>query len=252
MTLLIDADWLLYVACAASEQDIRWTEDVHTLHSEPLAVQAFIQGKLNQWKKLTGHNDLIMCLSDYPGFRAGLFPEYKQNRFGRRKPLALAASRKALINAYPSKVITSLEGDDVMGLLMTDGTIDDPIMVAIDKDMRTIPGKLLVNSELVCTTELEANLNWMKQTLTGDNADNYPGIKGCGPKTAAKILEGAKGLAEMWAAVLRAYAKAGLQFNQAVLNARLARILRDGDYNYHDNAVRLWEPSIDKEIRTHG
>lgn len=56
----------------------------------------------------------------------------------------------------------------------------------------------------------------------------------------------------MWAAVLRAYAKAGLEFNQAILNARLARILRDGDYNYADNAVRLWEPSIDKEIKTHG
>jgi len=124
--------------------------------------------------------------------------------------------------------------------------------VAIDKDMRTIPGKLLVNNELVCTTEKEANLNWMKQTLTGDNADNYPGIKGCGPKTAAKILEGTQDLAGMWAAVLRAYTKAGLEFNGAILNARLARILRDGDYNYANNVVRLWEPNIDKEMQAYG
>ena len=56
----------------------------------------------------------------------------------------------------------------------------------------------------------------------------------------------------MWAAVLRAYAKAGLESNKAILNARLARILRNGDYNYADNAVRLWEPNTDKEIQSHG
>jgi DNA polymerase-1 len=242
MTLLIDADWLLYVACAASEQDIRWSTDVHTLHSEPLSVIAFIQGKIEQYRRQTEHDDLIMCLSDYPSFRATLFPDYKRNRFGKRKPLALKASREALIAMYPSKVIPNLEGDDVMGLLMTDGTIADPIMVAIDKDMRTIPGKLLVSNELVDTTQECADYNWMLQALTGDQADNYPGVKGCGPVTAAKILGKRETVDELWNGVLAAYKKAGQDYETALLNARLARILRHGDYDYTSSTVKLWEP----------
>jgi len=242
MTLLIDADWLLYVACAASEQDIRWSTDVHTLHSEPVDVLAFLQGKICQYQRQTEHDDLIMCLSDYPSFRATLYPDYKRNRFGKRKPLALQASRKALTDMYPSKVIPNLEGDDVMGLLMTDGSIEDPIMVAIDKDMRTIPGKLLVSNELVNTTQEEADYNWMKQALTGDQADNYPGVKGCGPKTAEKILGKVTSVPDLWTVVHAAYIKAGETYATALVHAQLARILRHGDYDYSSSTVKLWEP----------
>jgi len=139
--------------------------------------------------------------------------------------------------------LPGLEGDDVLGLFMTGGQYPYPIMVAIDKDMRTIPGRLLVDGELVVITEQEANMNWMLQALTGDVSDNYPGIKGCGPKTAAKVLAGAESLLEMWERVTAAYKKAGLGFADALLNARLARILRDGDYNHDTNVVRLWEPN---------
>ena len=37
MTLLVDADWLLYAACSACEYDIRWDEWIHTLHLEQSA-----------------------------------------------------------------------------------------------------------------------------------------------------------------------------------------------------------------------
>ena len=34
MTLLIDADWLLYSSCCACEQDIKWDDNLHTLHAD--------------------------------------------------------------------------------------------------------------------------------------------------------------------------------------------------------------------------
>ena len=34
MTLLIDADWLIYSSCCACEQDIRWDTNLHTLHAD--------------------------------------------------------------------------------------------------------------------------------------------------------------------------------------------------------------------------
>ncbi len=244
MTLLIDADWLIYTACCAAETDIRWDEYIHTLHSEPSAVKAYITDKIAGWKSFTSHSKVVMCWSDYPSFRAQLYPEYKSTRIGKRKPLALKATRQWCSDRFESRTIPNLEGDDVLGLLATSNEYKDPIIVAIDKDMRTIPGKLLVDDTLVTITSTEAVANWMLQTLTGDAADNYPGIKGCGPKTAAKILEGTTTLSEMWALVLAAYKKAGLTFDDALLNARLSRILRNSDYDFATDTVKLWEPML--------
>lgn len=247
MTLLIDADWLIYVGCCAAETEIKWDEYIHTLHSEPSSVKAFVTNKIAEWKRFTSHDKVVMCFSDYPSFRGQLYPEYKATRIGKRKPLALKATRSWCSDNYESRIMPTLEGDDVLGLLATNGEYEDPIIVAIDKDMRTIPGKLLVDDTLLTITTAEAVTNWMVQTLTGDQADNYPGIKGCGPKTAAKILEGASTGADMWSLVLAAYKKAGLTHSDALLNARLARILRGSDYDYATSTVKLWEPRVQFE-----
>ena len=73
MTLLIDADWLIYTACAACETDIRWDEWINTLHLEQADVKDFISSKVGYWQDLTGHSDVVMCLSDYPTFRHSIF-----------------------------------------------------------------------------------------------------------------------------------------------------------------------------------
>ena len=89
-------------------------------------------------------------------------------------------------------------------------------------------------------TEEEANFNHLCQTLSGDRTDNYSGIPGCGPITAEKILKGN----ETWAAVSDAYKRAGLTEEDALANARCARICRDGDYTPKTGQVRLWKPTI--------
>lgn len=243
MTLLVDADWLLYAACAACECDIRWDEWIHTLHLEPADVQSYVANRIKEWKDITGSKNVVMCFSDYPSFRYTIFPDYKANRIGKRKPLGLRDLRRWVESSYETRTMVGLEGDDVMGILATNGSYQQPIIVSPDKDMRTVPCRLLAKDEVEVISPEQAAQSWMLQTLTGDTADNIPGIPKCGPVTAAKILGDETDPKAMWELVLGAYRKAGLQFSDALLNATLTRILRHGDYDCKTGEVTLWDPS---------
>ena len=76
------------------------------------------------------------------------------------------------------------------------------------------------------------------QVLTGDSTDNYPGCPGIGPKKAADILN--KELS--WTSVVNAYLKAGLTEEDALLQARMARILQASDWNSKQQEPILWTP----------
>lgn len=249
MTLLIDADWLIHSACAACESDIRWDEWIHTLHLEQGDVKDFIHSRLSFWKDVTLDNDVVMCLSDYPTFRHQIYQDYKANRIGKRKPLGLRDIRLWLEQSFQCRSCIGLEADDVLGLLATGALYPNPTVVSIDKDMRTIPCHLLVNDQIEVIHPVDANRNWMTQVLTGDSTDGYQGIKGCGPVTASKILTDALTLPELWEKVLAAYKKAGLTYADALRNARLARILRHGDYSMESGEIRLWDPDQDPAMK---
>ena len=242
MTLLCDGDWLNYVGCTANEQDIRWTETVHTLHLDEGDVKNTIVTMLDGYRAIADDDDVMICFSSYPTFRHEEFPDYKSNRLGKRKPLGLSAMRQWMTDHYPTVVKPMLEADDCMGLLATDGSVPDPVIVSIDKDMRTVPCKLLVNEQIEEVTSLDADRAWMAQTLTGDSTDGYKGVKGVGPVTANKILKDKTTVQEMWPAVVGAYMKAGLLAADAIRTARLARILRAGDYCEQSKQVKLWVP----------
>jgi DNA polymerase-1 len=252
MTLLIDADWLVHSACAACECDIRWDEWINTLHLEQADVKDFITTRLSYWRDLTSHDQVVMCFSDYPTFRHELRQEYKANRIGKRKPLGMRDIRGWVSGEFETRVCSGLEADDTMGLFATAGLYPDPIIVSIDKDMRTVPCSLLSGEDVETIHPAQANRTWMMQTLTGDSTDNYSGLKGVGPVGAAKILGEAGTLPEMWDKVLAAYKKQGLSFMDAVTNARMARILRHGDYDFDTGSVRLWEPDTDPAMKTDG
>ena len=50
MTLLIDADWLVYSSCCAAEEDIRWTEWEHTLHSDVRTCMEIFEMQSDDYK----------------------------------------------------------------------------------------------------------------------------------------------------------------------------------------------------------
>lgn len=243
MTLLIDADWLIYSACAACECDIRWDEWIHTLHLEQADVRDYISSRLAMWKELTNDKQVVMCFSDYPTFRHTIYADYKANRIGKRKPLGLRDVRVWVESNYETRTLVGLEGDDVLGLLATNGSYPSPVIVSPDKDMRTVPCQLLAGTEVETITPKDAFRHWMTQALTGDQTDNYKGLKGCGAVMANKILGEEQEELPMWTSVVRAYQKAGQTYADALLNARLARILRHGDYDFRSGEVTLWDPS---------
>ena len=44
--------------------------------------------------------------------------------------------------------------------------------------------------------------------------------------------------------VVKTYEKKGNGISDAILNARLVRILREGDYDYTTGEVKLWNPTF--------
>ena len=243
MTLLIDADWLIYSSCCSCERDTKWTEYLHTLHCDERDIHEMIDGRVEYYQKIAeDFDDPVMCFTQYPTFRHTIFPDYKANRKNKRKPLALYAIIEQIGQRYKSASYTGLEGDDVMALLATSKQYANPVIVSPDKDMRTVPCTLLANDDMELITKKKADRHWMIQALTGDTTDNYKGISGCGPVTAEKILGDAKTLTDMWDKVVAAYEKKKQTFADAVLTAQLARILRKGDYDFKTQEVTLWTP----------
>ena len=185
-----------------------------------------------------------MCFSSYPTFRHGIFPDYKLNRINKPKPYGLKWAINNVKEQYDSVFYDNLEGDDVLGLCATNGKYKDPIIVSVDKDMRTIPCKLLADDDLELVTRKKADRQWMIQSLSGDPTDNYKGLDKVGVVTADKIIGDAKTTEDMWNKVVAAYEKKGQTVGDAILSARLARILREGDYDYNTGEVKLWNPKF--------
>ena len=87
----------------------------------------------------------------------------------------------------------------------------------------------------------------MMQTLTGDSTDGYSGCPGCGPKTAEKILAPLVP-DDYWKAVVKAYSAAGLSEDEALVQARVARICWASDYDFKKKKVKLWNPPATSKL----
>lgn len=245
MTLLIDADYLIYSSCCAADKHIKW--DLHTWssYSDERDVMQIIESRIEHYITVVEEkHDIVMCFSSYPTFRHQIFPDYKLNRINKPKPYGLKAAINNVKNEYNSVFYENLEGDDVLGLCATNGRYDDPIIVSVDKDMRTIPCKLLAADDLELITRKKADRQWMCQSLSGDPTDNYKGLDKVGAVTADKIIGEAKTTEDMWLKVVAAYEKKGQTVGDAIMTARLARILREGDYDYDTGEVKLWNPKF--------
>lgn len=241
--LLIDGDLLLHRASTIVEFEGDFGNDVWVLSSNvEEAIEVFLS-QLTHIEYACGSTDHIICFNDINegNFRKDLAPEeYKSRRKGVRKPLAFKPLREWVMSKYRCIWRPKLEADDVLGIIATAPSRGNQtrIVVSEDKDLQTIPGWLFRGGVLTKITEQEADRFWLTQALTGDPTDGYSGCPGVGPKTAEKILGGKPdyGLVEL------AYLKAGLTKEDALRNARLARILRSDNWDQKKQEVILWEP----------
>ena len=255
-TALVDADILAYQAAAASEQPIQWDDDLWTLHAFEGEGERRFDEMLDNITKAVEADKVILALSDSENWRKAVLPTYKSNRAATRKPLLLKHLKDRALDKYEAFLRPTLEGDDCLGILGTMKKTGDSIICSLDKDFKTIPGRHynFGRKEFFDVTLQQADYWHMVQTLTGDTADGYTGCPSIGPKTAEKILQAAldEGTTEAtpqqlreiyWQHVVKAYAKAGLSEEEALTQARVARICRSSDYDFKTKQVILWSPN---------
>ncbi len=87
MKLLIDADFIVYKACAGAEDEIDWGDDVITVVSKFSDAMSFVTRELSKIKDefLWDTPELVLFFSDSKNFRKKIYPEYKGHR-NRKKP----------------------------------------------------------------------------------------------------------------------------------------------------------------------
>ena len=269
---LLDSDIIAYAVAARSQQDFSF--------SKAGGVDARVVDKKQCWKfcdeVVQKHADavkadkVVICLTDPDSnFRKDLEPTYKSNRANVEKPALLMLAKEYLFEEYRSYIRPRLEADDVMGILATRPELlgrntTDVVIVSEDKDMRTIPAKVYnpnyADLGVLEISPLDAKRFHMWQTIVGDPTDGYPGCPrvGSGGEWDDETLQFELGmrslpyahdvLAEtdplaMWDTVLLAYGSKGLTEDDAIHQARLARILWADDYNFKTRRIRLWNPT---------
>lgn len=241
-TILIDGDILAYRTAAAVEYAVCWDadQDLWSLTADAREAKQRIDLEIVALKQRLEADKVLIAFSDAKNFRKEVLPTYKWNRKATRKPTILPELRDYCINTYPTRVIPRLEADDVLGILGTSRTLKGTkIIVSEDKDLLQIPGYVYRPSEDTVhkISKQKADRWFFTQVLTGDSTDGYTGLPGCGPKTAEKILQ-----VGCWGEVVEAYENKGLNENEALTQARVARILRASDFNLRTRKVKLWAP----------
>ena len=241
MSLLIDADYIVYKACAGAESEIDFGDDVIVVTSRFSEAYSYVERELYKIAEDLGHfDDSILFFSDSINFRKLLDPAYKGHR-NRKKPCGYKRVINKLKEEYHVVVMPSLEADDAIGIYATKE--QGHIICSPDKDMRQIPGELYNLSDGVEVITKEDGDRWhLIQTMAGDQTDGYGGIPTIGIKRADAILTD-KGAT--WQTVLETFLEKGLTEEDALKNARLAKILQVEDYDFTNQEPRLWSPSSD-------
>ena len=243
MKLLIDADFIVYKACAAAESEVDFGNDVILVTSNFSDAYNATKRELTKIENKFGSlSTLILFFSDSVNFRKKILESYKGHR-NRKKPCGYKRVIEALKKEYKVIIKPGLEADDTMGVYST--KFPGNTIVSPDKDMRQTPGLLYDFKETVEITP-EQGAKWhLEQSITGDSTDGYAGIPTYGLKRAQSLFK-EKGYT--WKTVVGAYKEMGLKEEDALVNARLARILTVDDYDFEQKQPILWSPSSDYRV----
>ena len=198
-TILIDGNAYLYRFFHGSEPRYRKNgEPTHVIYS----YMTFLRTCLFRYKP-----GRLIVVFDAPGknFRHELFPEYKSHR--NPMPDELRAQIKPVKEAItllgiPLIEIPGVEADDSLASLAVRyaKTGDMSYIFSLDKDLTQLISENIQvvhdRKQLLLDTDFIIKKYGVKPkqiidllALTGDDADNIPGVEGVGLKTAAKWLQ---------------------------------------------------------------
>tara|TARA_R100001594_G_scaffold117084_1_gene152264 strand:+ start:283 stop:1011 length:729 start_codon:yes stop_codon:yes gene_type:complete len=241
--LLIDCDFLAYKAAQACEEGIDFGNDVIIAQSNFSSVLKIFERELKKVQTAMMDDDIILYFSSTENFRKKIYEDYKGHR-NRRKPLGYRRLVNHCRDNYNFVCRKGLEADDAIGIDATNPKYAslDNIVVSPDKDMKQIPGVLWNLTDEVEEITKEDGDDWhLIQSLAGDPTDGYAGCPGIGVKRAADLLNKTE---NKWKAICNAYKERGLSDDDALLNARLAKILQHENYDYDRQEPILWTPVL--------
>lgn len=214
--------------------------------------------------------DYIVCCWDMGGttFRNELYPPYKANRTDPPSELVPQFSLvKEVVQAFdiPNIGVRGYEADDCIGTLAAKiGNQAETLIVTSDHDYLQLlddTTKVVMlkkgyhnyhvyhpetlQSELGITPDQIIDL----KALMGDSADNYPGVKGIGEKTALKLLKKYRSAEEVVARIdelpngIRT--KIAANVDLLYLSKKLARIDREAPVTFSIPAGQ-WQLKLEK------
>lgn len=235
---------LMYNASAAVQVETEWSPHQWTYTGNSAEASAklvetvdYIVAKVKSKMKHKGPHKVTMAISDTDNFRKTVYTPYKSKR--KPKPVCYLGVKRFVLENYECSYLPTLEGDDVLGIMA--GLLSYCVIVSGDKDLKTIAGTHYNHqkAELYTVTPEEADKYFLMQCLAGDVTDGYPGVPGFGKVTALKFLD-KHGCT--WETVVKVYESKGLTEEDAIVQARCARILRSTDYDIENRQVILWTP----------
>lgn len=279
--LILDGDWLVYQAMAASEVETDWGDDTWTLECDHAKARSILDSAIESYrtrKKAWRDASVVLAYTDSVNWRKELVdPTYKENRKATRKPvgyrdfLSKLWEREEFIHILEPR----LEGDDVMGILGSgheEFGYRKAVLVSCDKDFKTIPDidfLWCTTGQILTQTQETADWWHLFQTVKGDMTDGYSGIPGWGDtaegflndpfivEPVESVLKSGKNKGQtvtkwvkrapeptetLWDCIVSIGAKAGMTEDDIIKQGRMARILRFEEYNYIDKEIYLWKP----------
>jgi DNA polymerase-1 len=250
--LLIDGDILAYKHAAGSEVATDWGDDIWTLHTDVKQAIQQMEINLKEWVSILKADKTIIALSSKENFRRRIDETYKASRKKSRKPIGLPSLKKHLEKEFNAVIVDELEADDILGIWATDPEYCKgyrKIIISSDKDMKTLPCDLWNpnHTELgvVKVTLEKADYYHLYQTLVGDSTDGYAGCPTIGPTRASRLLDEDCS----WKTVVAAFEQQGLKEEDALQQARLAKILRNENYNWEDKTINHWIPDENNSVK---
>lgn len=276
--LLLDGDVFAYQGASASEYVMNFGTTYH-LMADMEEAQRHVKNNIEKVRKEVKAKAVVNTLSSKTRryWRHDVLETYKGARnksYGVNGPICLGDLKLWMETEYNTFRWDNLEADDVMGILATDPDFMPDyrkVIVSIDKDMKTIPDVWIFNPDKDYqpwfNTKEMADKWFLAQAIGGDTTDGYSGVRGMSTDSAATFLDaqwfwdtyehtfksGArKGQVEerwrkeeprdTWSNIVSLFHKAGQTAEEALINARVARILTNEMYDSSTGEVKLWEP----------
>lgn len=243
--MIVDADYYIYQAGRLYEDVVYWGEDLLTTTVQITEAKRFIDNALQTLQEAVGASKVTITLScsTEDNYRTNLWPNYKKDRIIKTRPAGYKALRNHLLEKHNALVEPQLEADDLCGIIATTPSEYRCITVSVDKDFDTLPVPRVNQDKLGngihTPTPEEADYFFFSQILMGDKADGFPGCPGFGPVSAKKLLDKTP-REEWWDTIVAAFEKKKLTEEDALMNARMAFILRDGYYDWDTKKIRIW------------